>query len=238
LALDLEERADHRQRFPRPLGLGAEGLVEVAPGVRDAAHFDDRAVREDAGGIGAEHGLAERVLAHRLDDGPRERGELVVPAADGRAREFDAVARVDPFEPVEGLVVLPAAHDRVGEQAGPGEPALDRQLGRLGNQHRGGAVADAVLGHELRPDHPHDDGGGRAPLEDFAHLLADPLEVLEALALPVERDELDLHPREVLGERLAARGLPPLVLADLVGFGARGRRLLAEQQLEEGFHFQ
>jgi hypothetical protein len=56
---------------------------------------------EDAGGIGAAVGLAEGVRAHRLDDRPRERGELRVPAADRRARELDAVARVDPFEPME-----------------------------------------------------------------------------------------------------------------------------------------
>ena len=134
---------------------------------------------------------------------------------------------------MEGLVVLPATHHGVGEQTRAGEAARDRQLRRLGDQHRRGPVPDAVLGHELRADHPHDDGGGGPALEDFAHLLADALVVLEPLALHVEGDELDLHPREMLGEGLAARRLPPLMLAHRLSRRGRGRRL-AQQHVQEG----
>jgi len=52
-------------------------------------------LHEHPGGVGAEVGLCERVGPHGVDERPRERGELPMPAADRRARELDAVARVD-----------------------------------------------------------------------------------------------------------------------------------------------
>ena len=44
---------------------------------------------------------------------------------------------VDALQAVERQVILPALDDRVGQHAGPGHPALDRQLGRLGHEHLG-----------------------------------------------------------------------------------------------------
>ena len=37
LALDREERPDHRQRLACPIRLGGECLVKIPPGVREAA---------------------------------------------------------------------------------------------------------------------------------------------------------------------------------------------------------
>jgi hypothetical protein len=52
-----------------------------------------------------------------------------MPAAYGRARKLDAVARVDAFEPMQRQMVLPALDDGVSEQAWSSEPTLDRKLG-------------------------------------------------------------------------------------------------------------
>ena len=77
LAFELEERADHRQRFARPLGLRAERLVEVAPGVREAADFDDPPVGEevvvDGMGVGDEVAL---VAGEELDRPPAGKGRV------------------------------------------------------------------------------------------------------------------------------------------------------------------
>ena len=93
-------------------------------------------LHEDARGIDAQVGLGECVAQHRLDQALGEVGELLVPAADRRARELEAVTRVDLLLPIQRQVVLPAIDDGLGEQAGPGEAALDRPLGRIGDQHR------------------------------------------------------------------------------------------------------
>lgn len=46
---------------------------------------------------------------------------------------------------------------------------------------------------------PDRDHRGRPTLEHLADLLADPRERVEALALHLDRQHLDLHPREMLG---------------------------------------
>ncbi|MCY0992216.1 transposase [Nannocystis sp. ILAH1] len=99
-------------------------------------HAPDLELDEDAGRVRAEVGLREGIGEHRLDERLDEVGELLVPAADRRARELEAVAGVERLEAVRGQVVLPAMDDRVGEEAGAGEAALDRQLQALRDLHR------------------------------------------------------------------------------------------------------
>jgi hypothetical protein len=53
------------------------------------------------------------------------------------------------LEPMQGLVVLPAPHDRVGEHARAGPAAQDGQLGRVADQHVDRPLARRVLGDEL-----------------------------------------------------------------------------------------
>jgi hypothetical protein len=65
-------------------------------------------------------------LEHRVDQWTSELSELLVPGADRRFRKPELLASVDVFDSIEGLVILPAAHDRVGEQRRSGCPALDR----------------------------------------------------------------------------------------------------------------
>ena len=74
----------------------------------------------------------------------------------------------------------------------------------------------------------------RRPLEDFAHLFTDALEGIEPEALDLGRQHLDLDAREVLGNRLAAGGLAPLVRTDLFDLDLGRLGLLAEQHLEDG----
>lgn len=70
---------------------------------------------------------------HRVDDGFNEVGELLVPAAERRPGEVEAVAGVDALEAMERQRVLPAVDDSHGEHAGPGEAAVDRTLRCLGH---------------------------------------------------------------------------------------------------------
>jgi hypothetical protein len=169
---------------------------------------------EDAGGVGAQVGLGEGVAQHRLDERLGEVGELLVPAAHRRAREHQAVAGVDLRETIQREVVLPAAHDRVGEHPGTGEAAVDRELGRLRDQRRlvarfvgerhalPGRLALVLRRRaldELRPHDPDRDHRGGPALEHLADFLADPRERVEAFSLDLDRQHLDLHPREMLG---------------------------------------
>lgn len=57
-------------------------------------------------------------------------------AADRRACELEAAAGVDAQLTIQREVVLPAIDDRLGEQPGTRDAALDRPLGRLRDDHR------------------------------------------------------------------------------------------------------
>ncbi len=90
----------------------------------------------------------------------------------------------------------------------------------------------ARLRHELRADQLDDDGRGRPPLEHLAHLGADALELIEPLALHVERHELDLDARQMVRQRLSPRRRAPGVRADRLG-GRRRGGVRPEQSAEE-----
>ncbi len=192
-------------------------------------------LHQDARRVGAKVRGLEGILPHRVDERTRQRGELLVPATDGGARELEAFARIDALEPVQRQVVLPAAHDRVGQQARARKTARDRQLERLRRRDPRRRARGALLADELRPLDVDRDERGRAALDDLAHLLADPDEGVEAEALHLVGDELDLDARQVLGKGLAARGLAPRVGGDRLPRLALGRFLdaIAEQRGEE-----
>ena len=65
-------------------------------------------------------------LAHRLDERPHQLRHLLVPPAQRRFRDLEPFPRVDAFEALERLVVLPAPHDRVASIPGP---AMPRSIG-------------------------------------------------------------------------------------------------------------
>lgn len=54
-----------------------------------------------------------RIHEHFCDQRRDELGERIVPRAERRLGDVEAFARVDAFEPVKRLVILPPAHDRV-----------------------------------------------------------------------------------------------------------------------------
>jgi hypothetical protein len=87
---------------------------------------------QHAGRIDAEVWLAEGIDQHDGDERPGQLGQLLVPRAQRRLREIEPLTGIDPFQAVEGLVILPATDDAVGEHARAGEPTLDRQLDCLG----------------------------------------------------------------------------------------------------------
>jgi hypothetical protein len=146
-------------------------------------------LHEHAGGVDAEVGLLERVIAHRRDERLHELGERAVPAAHRGARELDAVTRVHPFEPMKRHVVLPSLHDRVREHARPGESARDRKECWLRDEDLGLGIALTILAYELRANNARHDEGGRTTLERFADVLSDALEGVEAALLDLGREQ-------------------------------------------------
>ena len=87
-------------------------------------------LHQHAGRVDAEVGRHEGVLPHRLQQRLHQVRELQVPVANRRAGEVEALATEPPLQSVQRKVVFPAVHDGVGQQARPGEPALDGQLQR------------------------------------------------------------------------------------------------------------
>jgi hypothetical protein len=160
------------------------------------------------------YGLGEGVSQHRLDQRLGEVRQLLVPAADRRAGDVEAVAGIDAFQSVERQRVLPALDDGDGEHPGAGQAALNRALWRLRDLHRRlvDSLLALVLADKLRPHDPHHDQRRGPALEHLADLLADPLVRVQPLALDLGRHYLDLDPRQVLGQRPTGRA-PPLMLS-------------------------
>jgi hypothetical protein len=172
---------------------------------------------------------------HRRDDRPRQSGQLLVPATDRRPGQREAIPGIDAREPVQRLVVLPPAHDGVGQHPRARPAPENGQVGRIADQHVDRSLARRVLGDELRPDQPDDDARRPAALEHLAHLFPDAPEVFEPALLDLMRDQLDVDAGEVLGQRLAATRLRPLVAADGPRLlGLLGRPVLGEESFDEG----
>ncbi len=157
-----------------------------------------------------------------------------MPPAERGAGQREPVARVDPLKAVQRLVVLPAAHDGVGEHARAGPAAQDGQVRRVADQHLDRPLARGVLGDELRPDHAHDDARRPPALEHLGHLFPDAAEVLEALLLHLVRDQLDVDPGKMRGQRLAAARLPALMRPDALLLDELRGAVLREQCFEQG----
>src|SRR5690606_19504874 len=90
--------------------------------------------------------------------------------------------------------------DRIREQTRSRHAAIDRQVDRRRDEHRGLGVALAVLADEFRTNDSHDHERRRPPLDHLADVLADPLECIEPLALDLVGQDLDLDAREVFGQ--------------------------------------
>jgi hypothetical protein len=146
-----------------------------------------------AGCIHAQVRRAQRVDEHRFVQRPRQPAKLAVPGAQGRPRQVQAIARVDRFQPIERLMVLPASHDGVSQKARPGAATLDRQLHRLAHQHLGLATTLPVLARKLLVHQLHCDDGGRPPFQNLARFTADALECIR-LPLHLGRHNFDLNP--------------------------------------------
>ena len=121
-------------------------------------------------------------------------------------------------------MILPALDDRVGEHPRAGQALRNRQVERLGDVDRRRRVTLAILAHELRPRDAHDDERRGPALDRLADFLSDALEGIEPLALDLGRKDLDVHARQILGDRSAPRRLVARVLGhfDRLGLGERG----------------
>ncbi len=191
---------------------------------------------EDARRIHAQVRLLHRVRPHRLYQRSHQLRQLLMPRAQRRLRNRQALSAVDPFQPIERLVVLPAPHHRVGQQARPRHASRDGQVDRIGRPHFQWGVAVPILADILLVDDLDDDCGGRPSFEHGACLGAEEFEGL-GIALHVGRDELDPFAGEIV-RQWPAHGLCAGVLRDdLVGrqrrcgrFGVTAPKRQAEHQ--------
>lgn len=180
---------------------------------------------QHAGRVGTQERRRHRVGPHRIDQGMYQRGQLIVPAADRRASQVHALPRVDLLQPIGWQGVVPASDDGVREQAWSGHAALDREVDRGRRQHLCLGVSLTIHEDKLRTTDPQDHHRGLPALEHLGDLFANTLKCIEAHTLDVLGQDLDLHPRKMLGQHLSAGPLATLGLL-LRRVGLRRRRRL------------
>jgi hypothetical protein len=113
-------------------------------------------------------------------------------------RQLESVTCVDALEPRERLMILPSPYDRIGQHAGTGGAALDRQIEGIGHEDLGLGAAGTIFAHKFLIQDLDDDGGRGPPLEYGASVRANELEGF-GFALDLGWHDLDLHARQVLG---------------------------------------
>ena len=157
-----------------------------------------------------------------------------MPAADRRLGELESVAGVDPSKPVQREVILPAAHDGIGQEARAGEAARDRQL-------RGSPIRirrwrwSRSLRTNFGSDAPRR-RRGRTALEDLARLHADPHVRSSPRARP-RAGQLDRNAREIVGQELrpgTRRVCSPPALSVTASASARRRPRPASASIGRG----
>ena len=135
-------------------------------------------------------------------------------------------------------MIAPAFNDGLGEQPGPGDALWNWQREWISDTDRRLESLLVGFSYEFLPHDFDEHARSRSPLEHAARLLADDVERIEALALDLGRNELDVNARPVI-----ARAAPLRHLARVLGNDARGlfvcrrwRRLFttAEHQAEDG----
>src|SRR5690606_19634806 len=132
-----------------------------------------------------------------------ELDKMQMPPAHRLTRQLDPIPSVNAFESMKRQVILPAAHDRVGQHSRASKASLDRKLGSLTNPDIG-SFPVSVLAHELRLDDARNDKRRRSSFDHLGDLFADLVERIEAFALDLVGDDLDIDSRKVLRDRLAA----------------------------------
>ena len=114
----------------------------------------------------------------------------------------------------------------MGQQAGAGTPTLNRSRRQWG---LGEAIA-ARAGHAGPHDPVHDKAAGDI-FQFFGHILTQPAQLAAAIgALCIARGQLDLHARNVIGDRFALRLVGGGILRQARLGGHRGDGDLAHLQ--------
>jgi hypothetical protein len=104
------------------------GIAEVHPRVTRSGPPGTRVEGRDRGIVRLDQPGPPHQLGHPVDDRLQQVGHGGDPAPEGGRGEVHPVPGEDAMLPVQGQVIGELRHD-VGEQAGPGEPLVDR-LGR------------------------------------------------------------------------------------------------------------
>jgi len=197
-----------------------------------------RGLHENASGVGAQVRRLERIGLHCLNEWRRERREHDVPLGQRGAGELKPVSSEDPFLSMQRLMIAPAFNDGLSEQSGPGNALWDWHRKRVGDADRRLESLLVGFAYELLAHDLHEHARRGPPLKHAARLLPDDVERIEALALDLGRNELDVNARSVI-----ARAAPLRYLASVLGNDARRlfvcgrwRRLFAttEHQTEDG----
>ena len=136
-----------------------------------------------------------------VSEGFQQGSRLADPVGQGRAIQIEALAVEDLALAVKRQMVGILADQNVGEQARTGTAALDRA-----RRQRGLHEAFAAGAGKARPDNAvHDEAAGNV-FQLLGHILADPAQAPAAISAGVGAwGQLDLHPRDVVGDWAALR---------------------------------
>ena len=151
--------------------------------------------------VGVDHFVAEDEVLECLGQRRQAHPADADPLRHARARDVHARARVDLLLPVQRQVVVVFGDRYLREQARRGDALVDdlrghrRGLDRLAARARRTWPADMAQHEEL----------GRHAIELLAHLLADTLEGLAALAVGLLDLVVMIDARQARGQRLAHR---------------------------------
>ena len=187
-------------------GGGRRLRVAGGPAVAD---IDPEAALPGAATAGVEHRhrrvvavqpvAGEDMGAERVDERRHQRRGAADPVGHGRAGDLHALAGVDVGLAIERKMVAVLGAEHVGDEAGPGLAALDRQARRR-RLHRGVAVAAGVAG----PDVADDAERRRHVLQHLGDVLA-ALAERAAAAIRADRRRLVAH---LLARQMRWRELP------------------------------
>jgi hypothetical protein len=209
------------------------GIAEVHPQVTRSGPLGARVEDRDRGVVRLDHPGLPHQLGHPVDERLQQVGRGGDPAPEGGRGEVHPVPGEDAVLAVQRQVIGELRYDDVGEQAGSGEPLVDRLGRERGGRDRWGRVVGRVGGPTTRGagvgvPHPLDDEQGRRPVvELFARLGPDPDPkdaAARARLLGLGQVDLDPLPGEVVGQRSPTVPAPPTGrLIDRRGRGCRRR---------------
>ena len=160
----------------------------------------------------------------------KQGGGFAHPIRQRRAIQIEPVALEDLTLAVERQMIGIFVDQHMGQQAGSGSATLDRAAWQRGLRE---AIA-ARAGHSWAHDAVHDEASGHI-FQLLGHIFAQPAQFAAAIiAGRVAGGQLDLHARDMIGDRLALGFVGGCIigLAKLCGQSGNGDLAHLQRQLQ------